>query len=387
MAEITVLSFHIQILEHLFIWPKSSKSIINMCFIYLVCCLMFVTVMPCYWTIVFLGNYEIEDFLEASISIFNTFGYATAYYSLLKNKGVIEKIIKDINIFQKYCPSNIIQGVDTKFTRLTKFLLIYIILGIFTNAVWKLISIDSCKAERGAKLLKHDPCGLPSRTYFIFDVSKPEIFWFLFVLGNLCVLHICLVFVMASSLFLGLLAHISTQLTYCAHKFETFNYQQEWTTLNKDFLIYVNYHRAILTYAKDVFRIFRSTIDVYITITSVSIAIIGYQIVTSKDLDKRFVFTMLLCGWQIIFFLICNSIQHVQDKSISVSDALYNSKWTTKLDKTSLRLNIVMVISRAQKPISYAIPCIGVMTLERFLAIVKSSYSIFTLLVTTTDMN
>lgn len=52
--------------------------------------------------------------------------YLTAYWTIFRNKKVIETLINDIRIFLPYCPTNLIRDTDASSIRYTKCMYTYL---------------------------------------------------------------------------------------------------------------------------------------------------------------------------------------------------------------------------------------------------------------------
>ncbi|KAH1027688.1 hypothetical protein HUJ05_001149 [Dendroctonus ponderosae] len=395
-----ILSLHINVLIFLQFWPNPLfNNVVNNHIMSIVCFITVTSCIPCIWTIykVFEGMYDIGILFESFICFVNIMAYLTAYWTIFRNKAVIENLINDICIFLPYCPTNLIRDTDASsirytkcmyfclnFTHLPKNLIVYVTLGVFVNLAWPAISPEGCMRQRQSEyLLKHDPCGMPTHNYYPFDASKPIPFWIAFACEALLTCNICILFSMVTAIILGLLMQITEQIKHCCDKFEHINFKGDVETARKEFLECVRYHRAILEYAERVFTVFAPVMSAYLVVTSFATALIGYQIVETDNTQDRFRYAMLLLAWGCLFFMICLYAQILQDESVLIADALYNSDWTC--NSIYFRHYIIRVIARAHKPLYFNISFLGKISLTRFVSVMKTAYTVFTVLVTVVD--
>ncbi|XP_030752528.1 uncharacterized protein LOC115879710 [Sitophilus oryzae] len=217
--------------------------------------------------------------METLIAMCDITGYLIVYCSVIQNQQTLAKILKDINIFSKYCNKEVILEADEQCTYYTKYLLIYLAVGLGCNLGWPLISTKHCIRSRGTDFhLKHNPCGMPTQNFYPFDASKPHIFWIVYMMeANYCV-HICYAFSLATAMVTGLLIHIIAQLKNCGAMFENvFNENEENLDGFKDaakrkFITCVKYHQEILLYTERVFNVFSRMLIIYVTMTSFTLA-------------------------------------------------------------------------------------------------------------------
>ncbi|CAG9767953.1 unnamed protein product [Ceutorhynchus assimilis] len=182
--------------------------------------------------------------------------------------------------------------------------------------------------------------------------------------------------------------HVTAQLKHCGYKFEHISYNREAYAsgrLARELKENVKYHQCVLLYAKRIFLVFRAVVSAYIAMTSFAMAVIAYQIVQADRVQDSLRYTMLLLGWGSLFFLVCLQAQKVQDESVAISNSIYNSGWADDFFDSDIRRSIIITMRRAQKPVHLKISCLGIISLSRFITILKSAYSFFALLVTLTE--
>nr|QXE93248.1 odorant receptor 22 [Eucryptorrhynchus brandti] len=392
---INILDLHIKILRYLLLWPRLSLTKdINKCLLYGYFCLSVLFFTPVIWAVLYQFYVSIDDvniLLEALIAVCDIMGYMVAYVCFLKNKDLIEHIIDDISVFLQYCQANVIQDTDRLCARYTKYMLVYVSIGVTFNLSWPLMSRKYCIDEKGSLFyLRHDPCGMPTHNFYPFDASQSNVFWIVFFVEAIYVCHICFVFSIVTATILGLLMHITAQLKYCGMRIENIG-KNTWAKSNEaikeEFIICVKYHQEILMYAERIFAAFNAVVSAYVIITSFAAAIIGYQIVTADNIQDRLRYMMLLFAWGLLFFLICFHAQKVQDKSIAIANSVYNCEWNITSSDKVLKRYIIMVMMRAHHPLYFKMSYLGIISSSRFVTVMKTAYSFFTILLTVTDKN
>nr|QNH68040.1 odorant receptor 14 [Apriona germarii] len=101
---------------------------------------------------------------------------------------------------------------------------------------------------------------------------------------------------------------------------------------------------------------------------------IGNQALKSKPLGAL----LYLLGYVVALFLPCHAGQRLLDETLSVSDAVYESKWYD-CDVRTMK-DILFIIARCQNPQYLDALPLGSFNYPLFLLIVKTSYSYLTLL-------
>ncbi|KAF7274160.1 hypothetical protein GWI33_013166 [Rhynchophorus ferrugineus] len=393
-SNVPILNWHVQVLKYLFLWPKdcfTKKQ--NKFFSYGYFILSTSFAIPVVWASVYQLYVGIEDYnilVEALIAVCDITGYLVVYYCLLKNQETVENILKDIQIFLEFSEHTIITDVDEKCSYYTKYLILYVTIGVSLNVGWPLISKENCIESRGSEFyLQHDPCGMPTQNFYPFDASKPYIFWIVYIIESNYCFHICYAFSLATSIVTGLLMHVIAQLKHCGKTFEqVFNsteyHENKEQIIKQKFQWCVRYHQVILSYSERIFNVFSTMLIIYVTITSFTLAVISYQIASSKtNVQDRLRYAMLLIGWLLLFSFICFYGQKIKDESMNIADAVYNSNYFEH--NTALRRDIILVIARAQKPLTLKAKYMGTISLVRFVSVLKTAYSFFTLLLTVAD--
>ncbi|XP_066259119.1 odorant receptor 65a-like [Euwallacea similis] len=271
-------------------------------------------------------------------------GYAIAYYCFLSHQQDIQSLIDDFDKFVQYSNTKVIEETEEKSTRYTKYMLYCVLVSLTSTYVWELLSLDSCIAQRGSDYyVKHDPCGMPVRNWYPFDTTHPGRFLFLYFIEIVIGYHVSVFFSLAT------------------------------------IIIIESVDRS---YAERVFKVFNILIIVYISLTSSLMAVICYQIINPEiNSQDRIKYAILLSFWCVLVYLICYNGQIIQEESVKVSQAIYNSRWY-KHDGVAIKLksSIVFTLARSQRPLVFKSPLFGSISLFQFMSVVKLAYTYLTVL-------
>ncbi|VEN39586.1 unnamed protein product [Callosobruchus maculatus] len=197
-----ILVLHIKILKLFCLWPvERSKSTIVLRTTVIV--VTFITALfPTAATIrQFLVNFEDEAVVtDDLIAIMNCFCGFFVYVCFLTKMHDVKKYVEGIKVFLQFCPADVIERFLT-----------YLITGLGLNSLIPVIGYRSCIQRRPDS--DHDPCGLPIRVWFPFDVSTSTFYYYVifFLVNHTCV-HVCGVILITTLSLVAFLMHISAQI-------------------------------------------------------------------------------------------------------------------------------------------------------------------------------
>ncbi|KAL1505925.1 hypothetical protein ABEB36_005373 [Hypothenemus hampei] len=391
--EFRIMRLHTHLLKFLLIWPSDSFSEkLNWFVIHGCLTISIFFSLPVFSAVAYqfyVGIDDLNTLLEALIGVLNIIISDVTYLSFLRKQKEIQKVIDDIYWFVKYCGFELIKKTDEEIVRLTKCILYYVILGVTLNLMWPLLSIKSCVASRKSEFyIRHDPCGMPTQNMYPLDASKGKTFLLFFTIEAIYCYHTCLFFSLATVIFIGFLKHISAQLKYCAYKFEhvfddVSNNVNSIEKVQQEFIHLIKYHQSIFQYTTNMFGIFDIMIVVYIGITSFTLAIIGYQIVSPTTNDEdRIRYTILLIGLVLLFYSISYYGQQVHDEFINIGDAIFKSQWYENGIALRLHLFLLIVSTRTKRGFDFKVKLLGSLSLIVFMRVMKRAYQMFALLLT-----
>ncbi|XP_068898257.1 odorant receptor 85b-like [Tenebrio molitor] len=104
----------------------------------------------------------------------------------------------------------------------------------------------------------------------------------------------------------------------------------------------------------------------------------------SAALEKQFIEGDRLCagfhlmGWVFALLLGCVAGQLLTDASESISEAIWNSKWYQA--DARLKKDVLFLLARSQKNFFITVGPFGILSLDLFVKVLKTSYSILCML-------
>ncbi|XP_076268078.1 putative odorant receptor 85d [Rhynchophorus ferrugineus] len=386
-----ILAFNIKVLKCLFFWPLDTLSplqnnIIQFLSYLISTCGGFCTSTP-FLHQVFNGIDDASIFGESLIHFINYWGFAYVFYCNIQSRESTKKLIKDFDVFKAFCDESISRNVESKITRYAKGLLLYGTTGITFNALWPIITKESCLSTRSESYQKHDPCGLPTHHWIPINSNRIGVYLLIYTVDNFAIVTGIMGFVFLPMTIGGFILHIMSQLDNFKYVFANVinkcEDQKDEKIIEAGLRQCVLYHQSILWYATRVFDTFSHMLIVYILMASFTMAALTYQIIILNDkLEDKIRFFILLLGWIAMFFMICLSGQEITDKSRSVSEAIYNSNWYNL--PVRLRKYVLIIMLRTIKPLRLKAEWVGIFTLPLSVNVFKTAYSFFTLLLTMT---
>ncbi|XP_066141197.1 putative odorant receptor 92a [Euwallacea fornicatus] len=347
-------------------------------------CFAIISSSPVFSGVIYQFSMDIDSLnvlLELLVGLGDLMGYAMAYYCFLRHHQQIQKLIENFQKFAQYSTIKVIEATEEKSTHI-----LYCVTGFLTlTYIWELLSIKSCIVQRGSDYyMKHDPCEMPVRNWYPFGTSHPTVFWSIYVVEIIMGYHVSVFFSLATVVIIDFFVHITSQLQYCARKFEYIfdSNPQPLELVKKEFTHLNEYHSKILKYVERVFKVFDVLITVYISLTSSLMAVICYQIINPDiDTQDRIKYAELLSVWCVLVYSISYNGQIVQEESMKVSRSIYNSG-RYKHDDVAIKLKsiIVFTLGRSQKPLEFRTKLFGSISFFRFMRVLKWAYTSFTLL-------
>ncbi|XP_076634641.1 putative odorant receptor 71a [Colletes latitarsis] len=151
------------------------------------------------------------------------------------------------------------------------------------------------------------------------------------------------------SLFTGLLIHVTSQLEILRHRLKHIKRNGDYTAEHCDRL-----HNRIYKFAAMINEQFKTTLFVQFAVSTSSLCIELYHL-GQADLDSDYIVT-----------------------SLEIPDMIMESDWTS-LD-TGSRRTFLIIMNRATMPIEFTSAHVATMNLDSFMAIIKTSYSVYNVL-------
>ncbi|XP_074030521.1 uncharacterized protein [Leptinotarsa decemlineata] len=245
-----------------------------------------------------------------------------------------------------------------------------ILLILFASNVFKR---ESCERENELYDLK-EVCGLFSYTWMPFDINHTpvkQIYLALQLLGNH---HIYMLAGLLAWQVFETIQHIVVRIRDVKSFFINALDETDCQQRREKFNFAVKYHNAILSLEdklNDAFSIFMFT---HMVLTSAVIGTGIYCFFRRKSLSS-----FLVCmGWFWGLMMDCFSGQRLQDESLELAAAVYNSPWHDF--ETEMIRDVMFVIMRSRNSMKLRAAAFGVMDREMFLVVMKATYSYITLM-------
>nr|QRF70967.1 odorant receptor [Semiothisa cinerearia] len=152
-------------------------------------------------------------------------------------------------------------------------------------------------------------------------------------------------------------------------------------TLNKRLKRIVTWHLSIFRAIHTAASVFRPTLIYQVMCSAVILCLIFNQIVMKLDRGEfDVVFTLLGAGAVLQLWIPCYLGTILRNKGFAVGDACWNCGWHETSLGLLIRIDILVVLMRAQMPIFIKYTGQPVVQLETFSAIMSTSYSYFNML-------
>nr|AXF48803.1 odorant receptors OR62 [Lobesia botrana] len=196
------------------------------------------------------------------------------------------------------------------------------------------------------------------------------------------------------------LIHLICQYTVLADCFENIieDCEKDFKGLGRDQLIHnsrfrevyiarlkdlVHQHKQILEHTQEL----RSTISPpmlgQVSASGLQICFAGYQVALTLTVSfTKFFMSLLFLGYNLFeLFIVCRWCDEIKTQSENIADALYCSGWECGVGAMAgVRARILLVITRASKPVVLTAGGICDLSLNSYADLVKTSYSALTVL-------
>nr|WJJ63306.1 odorant receptor 6 [Pachyrhinus yasumatsui] len=335
----------------------------------------------------------IEDrniIIEAIGTMFDYVGYIYIFICFRLKISKFKLVLKDISIFLKYCEPSVIINAEKVVHFYTKCLIVYTSIGLLISCLVQIVDLKSCKEKRLSDFYKkYDPCGLPLRVLYPLDTTVTINFLLSYILGIFACVVVSFGVLGINMTLIGLLIHIIAQIQYCKNLIsKVFKNKNDFKGLNEEtffrikrqIIFCIKYHQAIIRYTQRVYAIYSALLLVHITLTSAIFGIILYRIASNEEKLNLLRYYLELAGWIGTLFLTCYYGQRIITESNTIADAAYESFWYNA--PLNLQRHVKLIIMRGQRPLTLRVASIGVISLETFVAVLKTAYSFFALLIT-----
>ncbi|KAJ3652159.1 hypothetical protein Zmor_018148 [Zophobas morio] len=380
MSSYNYLNFTITVLRISVLWPKDSE-----CFEkgrFLKDSLLILSILPCALPILadFLIHlhgsvYNVAALIENFIALICIAGMVYMIICFIHKRKLIKQLVEQLPNFNFYNkPSNLME-TDDKANLYAKVFLFY---GVFGNIVYMImpyLNIETCRV-RQAQVDRDVPCGLVTRCWFPFNFDYSPVFEIVFVHQFYTCTMVSLIILDLTMLLCGFLMHIINQLKHLRNLIAKLNCLE--AVFAKKIRFCIQYHQQIIIYSDKTNEAFSTMMMLHLTLTSLVISALGFEILIVDNFHDSLRFTLHLLGWLVLLLLICYYGQLLIDESIAIAEDIYYVPWDAA--SVDVRKDIYMMLMRSQKPLTLNAANMGVMSFPTFLGVISSAYSYFTLL-------
>ncbi|XP_033332227.2 putative odorant receptor 85d isoform X1 [Megalopta genalis] len=305
-----------------------------------------------------------NDFSE---NVFKTTGFAINCYKLFSMLFMKENIAALIDTLQTepFAPvSDEELEIRTKFDKSAEKTAKVYTTVLEVWAVWTVV---------GTLLMNFASRTLLYRVWLPFDYTSATMYSLVSLHHSLATIVCVTISVAYDGLFAGLLVHIYSQFEILRHRLRNVH-RNEIDSVKHC----ARHHDQIYKLASMVNDEFRSVMFVQFFVSSTILCFDLYQM-TLTNLDSNLIDVLVYstCTLSQIFYY-CWFGNEVKLKSLEVPDMIFESEWTSLSNNTKKIL--LMMMRRATVPIELSSLHIVTVNLETFKALIKMSYSVFSLL-------
>ncbi|CAK1598631.1 unnamed protein product [Parnassius mnemosyne] len=152
-------------------------------------------------------------------------------------------------------------------------------------------------------------------------------------------------------------------------------------TLNKRMKRIVNWHTSVLRSVELLSSIFGPPLVFQVVFSSIAICLVAYQIADYLDHGKiHFLFVLLFSATCIQLWIPCYLGTLLRNRAFEIGEACWRCGWHETPLGQLLRSDIIILILRAQQPVSIKFIGLPKLELETFSSIISTSYSYFNIL-------
>ncbi|XP_011695163.1 PREDICTED: odorant receptor Or1-like [Wasmannia auropunctata] len=232
---------------------------------------------------------------------------------------------------------------------------------------------------------------LPLSDWVPYDISSTTAFWAtmlhqtigLMVCANASVAH--------ETLISGFMIQTCAQLDILCHRARTLpdslREARKCSTSKEDFKArgrrlvreLVHHHRYVYRFAERINTVFTLMIFVQFTVSSTVLCLSIYKMLTKNLLSLEFAWSFSYLGCMLMqIYLYCWFGNEVTLKSTEIGSAIYEMDWP--MLPTDLMKTLLVIITRAKRPIKITSGYIVTLSNESFMKIIKISYSAYNVL-------
>ncbi|XP_018374326.1 PREDICTED: putative odorant receptor 85d [Trachymyrmex cornetzi] len=214
---------------------------------------------------------------------------------------------------------------------------------------------------------------LTYREWVPYNYSSYMSYYFTYAQQMISTFHCASVNVACDTLLCGLLMYICCQLEILEYRLQNIS--------NNEFTLgfCVRHHNRILEYAQLVNVRFTKIVGFQFMASTMVICCNLYQLTSSALSANHIPLIMYTCCMLTQIFIYCWFGNKVKSKSLQLTDSIFHIEWPI-LDN-SIKKSLLVIMKRVIIPIEISTVYILTINLDSFVALLKTSYSVYNLLV------
>ncbi|XP_011882833.1 PREDICTED: odorant receptor 46a, isoform A-like [Vollenhovia emeryi] len=214
---------------------------------------------------------------------------------------------------------------------------------------------------------------LKYREWIPYNYSHHMIFCFTYIQQMLSVCHSAVVHIAIDSLVCGFLMHICCQIEILEYRLKKILSNQ----LTVGYCVW--HHNLIFKYAQVVNIRFTKIVGLQFMTSTMTICCNLYQLSQSPLNTSSIGLIGLTCCMLTEIFIYCWFGHKMKSKSVQLVDSIFHIKWSTLTN--NVKRNLLIIMKRAIVPIEFTTAHMIGLNLDSFVALLKTSYSAYNLLV------
>ncbi|XP_030758890.1 odorant receptor 67c-like [Sitophilus oryzae] len=374
------LNFNIWVLKTCLLWPENLNFVYNKNRLFKDS-VMILSLMPCAIPILADFVFQLSEgvknltkVVEDMIALNCIIGMIYMVICFISNRRTIQKLVISIRHFEKYSSWDKIIEVDDRANLFCKVFMFYGILGNFVYMLMPQLSVEKC---RRSIIEDRMPCGLVVRSHFPFNFGHTPVYEMIFIHQIYTCTMVSIVVLSLTMLLCGLLMHTVNQLNHLRIYVKKLR-DCPVDKLYERLVYIIRYHIDIIEYSKEIGEAFSTMLLFYITLTSLVLSVLCFEIIMVEAFEDSVRFSLHLVGWLVILLSVCYNGQLLIDESWEVANDIYSIPWFEF--PVEMQQKVQMIILRSQKALSMSAAGMGIVSLQAFLKVLSTAYSFFTLL-------
>ncbi|KAJ3621887.1 hypothetical protein MTP99_002438 [Tenebrio molitor] len=315
-------------------------------------------------------NWNVQDDIALMVSYTGSSYMASIY---VKNQGKIALLLRDLSNFKRF-------GMPPNFKKQDKFLNllsnITVVYCVFTVSLYNLVRLYQKPECEKLNIEKHleENCGILFRIWAPFKIDYFPVYQLVLLYAFTASIFVSRSALMITFQVFEISQHIIQRIRHLNSMIVVCFDDPDYEVCRKKLLKCILYHTDIIELATRFDSHFTSCMFGHFTMTGLVSAALEKQFIEGDRLCAGF----HLMGWVFALLLGCVAGQLLTDASESISEAIWNSKWYQA--DARLKKDVLFLLARSQKNFFITVGPFGILSLDLFVKVLKTSYSILCML-------